>query len=694
MHNKIHSFVLEGRVCLDTLTASQQEKLDTYSLQNVCHALMGKSKLDISPNDMFRAYRFEVSGKPTDEDIIDLMDEPGNSDEDGAGTGVSERVKRLSNKVVYYCVKDSDLVADLSKRFHLWLTMMEYSTCFGVTPYQSLACGQQARCLSIVYVLASTQGYVLDHPSSLPSYDSSLVGGRVVPTTPGMYDFILCLDYNSLYPSIIQEKNICHTTYIPPSRWHAFKEGEYNAIQEATNEGNEEFRFSTKQRGIIPELCENLVTARRLAKKKMNESPKGSSLHTSMDGRQKALKITANSMYGLMGAKEAGALKLVAGSRSITCRGRELQQQLAQALTKEFDVVEVYGDTDSSMVTGRGNLAIQSGASQLETDGMIIANSTEAISLGKKMEDFINGTDDVPGVFRRPIRVELEKVMKMLVVHRKMYAYLEYSPSEAYRDERGKQVTSSQELHKSNTLPESVEYRATETDISRDMFDPLLYTKDGQGKPLVTTKGLLTVRRDACNACKDAFSTVLNLVLSNYKSYELLSQVSKRLRKFLTQSTMADFVKTVQVAGNYKSHTCPNNVFKRNMLKRGTKIEARSRVAYVIAITKEERESNRAVAVGDKMLLTKYYDPSEHQIDTLHYLRSGLKKSLDQVVPLGAPRFCTPVKACGLGQLILNRPVECILKLVQMKNGGTDLCGISMYNSLIEKQWSDLGTDR
>lgn len=39
--NKIHSFVMEGRVSLDTLAASKERKLSTYTLQNVCSTLNG-----------------------------------------------------------------------------------------------------------------------------------------------------------------------------------------------------------------------------------------------------------------------------------------------------------------------------------------------------------------------------------------------------------------------------------------------------------------------------------------------------------------------------------------------------------------------------------------------------------------------------------------------------------------------------
>lgn len=152
---------------------------------------------------------------------------------------------------------------DLFGVLNTWTTLMEYSRCFGVTPYESLACGQQARCLAIVYVKASNLGYVLDHPSTTSQESGSFVGGRVVEPVPGVYDFVMCHDFNSLYPSIIQEMNICHTTYIPPDRWADFSRGQYASIKETDVEGGAEFRFSTKRQGIIPQLCEYLVKERK-----------------------------------------------------------------------------------------------------------------------------------------------------------------------------------------------------------------------------------------------------------------------------------------------------------------------------------------------------------------------------------------------------------------------------------------------
>lgn len=643
--NKIHSFVMEGRVVLDTLPASKERKMDTYTLQNLCSTLMGKSKLDVTAKDMFKAYRLAILCEPTDEDALDMA----TCDDE------AEHCRSLYDRVIYYCVKDSDLVLDLFECLNTWTAVMEYAKCFGVTPYESLACGEQARCLSIVYVMASNMGYVLDHPQSLQLDVEPFVGGRVVTPVPGVYDYVMCFDFNSLYPSIIQEKNICHTTYIPKSRWGEFAEGEYVALVEREDEGGGEFRFSTRNKGIIPNLCEFLVRERKAVKRQMAEISPSASKETKhlvvcLDCRQKALKITANSMYGLMGA-DVGALKLLEGSRSITCRGRALQRELSTALRDEFDTVEIYGDTDSSMVTGRGNVRMLNGSAAGE--GLLLRNPRQAFALGRDMERYLNGSEGTSGYFRYPIRVEMEKVMKMLVAQKKMYAYMEYSNVDG---------------------------------------DSNLFMCDSTGEPRLTSKGLLSARRDSCSLCKRTFEATVKKVFADVKGHRLLLEVASMLRKFLLSNEVSDFIKTVEIAGQYSSKTCANSVFKNNMLRLGTKIDPKSRVSYVLIVTDKERNGGHE-SVGNKMLLVEHFDDTLHVIDKLQYLSSGLKSSLDTLVATWAHTFQRTLLVPTLGNISLNRPIDSVIKLVTRANSTWDVAGIDLYETLVKKEAARMRAD-
>ena len=116
-------------------------------------------------------------------------------------------------------------------------------------------------------------------------------GGLVLDPKRGFYDkYVLLMDFNSLYPSIIQEFNICFTTI--------------DRKMDEKNEGDEEvlpdLPDSSLAAGILPTEIRKLVDSRREVKKLMKGNV-STELMQQYDIRQKALKLTANSMYGCLG---------------------------------------------------------------------------------------------------------------------------------------------------------------------------------------------------------------------------------------------------------------------------------------------------------------------------------------------------------------------------------------------------------
>ncbi|KAF9302281.1 DNA-directed DNA polymerase alpha catalytic subunit pol1 [Mortierella antarctica] len=158
-------------------------------------------------------------------------------------------------------------------------------------------------------------------------------GGLVLEPKKGFYDtYVLLLDFNSLYPSIIQEYNICFTTV------------KYD--KETDNDNLPEYPEEGLPVGILPRLLENLVSRRREVKKLMKGAT--GAKYAEYDIRQKGLKLTANSMYGCLGAAYSRfyAKQL---AMLITSRGREILQNTVDLATESgLDVI--YGDTDSIMI--------------------------------------------------------------------------------------------------------------------------------------------------------------------------------------------------------------------------------------------------------------------------------------------------------------------------------------------------------
>jgi len=75
-----------------------------------------------------------------------------------------------------------------------------------------------------------------------------------------------------------------------------------------------------------------------------------------LDAKQLAIKVSANSAYGILGAKK-GFIPLIPGAASVTAMGRRLITMAIDKILKEWPDSElVYGDTDSCMMKFLGNL--------------------------------------------------------------------------------------------------------------------------------------------------------------------------------------------------------------------------------------------------------------------------------------------------------------------------------------------------
>jgi len=172
-------------------------------------------------------------------------------------------------------------------------------------------------------------------------------GGLVLEPQVGLYDdFVMMLDFNSLYPSVIQEYNICFTTVERPNEDQVAKFNSEAELLAATDAPD-----SSAGEGVLPLVLRRLVESRRQVKSEIKSTKDPRRLQR-LDIRQKALKLTANSMYGCLGfqfsrfhARPLAAL--------VTLRGREALESTIAIVKHELVLDVVYGDTDSVFVNSK-----------------------------------------------------------------------------------------------------------------------------------------------------------------------------------------------------------------------------------------------------------------------------------------------------------------------------------------------------
>jgi DNA polymerase delta subunit 1 len=135
-----------------------------------------------------------------------------------------------------------------------------------------------------------------------------------------------------------------------------------------------------------------------------------------LNGRQLALKVSANSVYGLTGAT-VGKLPCLAVASSTTSYGRQMIEKTKEEVESRYTIANgyshdaqvIYGDTDSVMVKFGPN------------------------DLAKCMELGNEAALHVSEKFIKPIKLEFEKVyFPYLLINKKRYAGLYWTNTEKY----------------------------------------------------------------------------------------------------------------------------------------------------------------------------------------------------------------------------------------------------------------------
>uniref|UniRef100_A0A7N6A3U1 DNA polymerase delta catalytic subunit n=1 Tax=Anabas testudineus TaxID=64144 RepID=A0A7N6A3U1_ANATE len=253
---------MEGRVQFDLLQVLLRDyKLRSYTLNAVSFHFLQEQKEDVQHSI-----------------ITDLQN--GN-----------EQTRR---RLAVYCLKDAYLPLRLLQKLMCVINYMEMARVTGVPLTYLLSRGQQIKVVSQLLRQAMKQDLVM--PVVKTEGGEDYTGATVIEPEKGYYSVpIATLDFSSLYPSIMMAHNLCYTTLL--------QKGSVEKLGWACLFNNcDLFVKSTVRKGLLPEILENLLSARKRAKTELKKETDPFKKQV-LDGRQLALKISANSVYGFTGAQ-------------------------------------------------------------------------------------------------------------------------------------------------------------------------------------------------------------------------------------------------------------------------------------------------------------------------------------------------------------------------------------------------------
>jgi DNA polymerase elongation subunit (family B) len=206
--------------------------------------------------------------------------------------------------VAKYCIKDCKLVNLLIDKLNIITNNIEMSNVCYVPMSFLFTRGQTIKLFSLCLKAFRDEGYlfpVIKKPDEKqPSFEGAIV---FEPESTIEYEGLAVNDYASLYPSTIIEMNMSIETKVKNEKYDSLPNIIYHNAKFRDNDGNIQYRrFAQKDKmGVIPSILSNLLKERAIVKKQM-KNEKNAFTEKILDGKQLALKVTANSLYGALGA--------------------------------------------------------------------------------------------------------------------------------------------------------------------------------------------------------------------------------------------------------------------------------------------------------------------------------------------------------------------------------------------------------
>jgi DNA polymerase elongation subunit (family B) len=534
--------------------------------------------------------------------------------------------------IAKYCIQDCKLVQYLFNKVDVVTDLVEMAKLCSVPMSFLIFRGQGIKLTSYVAKKCREKG-VLMPVNDKGSKDEGYEGAIVLQPKCGLYlDDPVCVgDFASLYPSSMLSENLCPSSKVWTKTYDlagnlVLETGEKNLEGNYIYDNLSEYeyvdiRFDTykwirkttkakfskiksgyklcrfaqpltidgkEEKAIMPAILQELLKARKDTRKMIPSTP-DEFMKNVLEKRQLAYKVTANSLYGILGAKtstfyepDIAASTTATGRLLLTFAKRVVEECYTNVnIETKYGIVNtnaeyVYGDTDS--VFFKFNLTDK------ETGEKILGEKALELSIEIAQE----ACHQVSKVLKQPHDFEYEKTfMPFCLLSKKRYVSIKY-----------------------------------ELDCTKGKRNEM---------------GIVLKRRDNAPIVKDIYGGVIDILMKDKNIQKAIDYVHKCLQDLVDGNVPIDkLIITKSLRSFYKN---PQGVAHKVLADRiaqrepGNKPTSGDRIPFVYIVTKAPAKGKK-VLQGDRIETPTFIKENNLQIDYSFYITNQIMKPLLQLFGL------------------------------------------------------------
>src|SRR6266480_2174850 len=198
---------------------------------------------------------------------------------------IDEEWEADRDKVIRYCIQDAELslrILERVRRIEKTLDLAAVSK----LPLEDVLHGRTSNLIDSILIRAADRAKVAVPMMKMRGGRvEQIEGGYVHSLQPGLYEWVISLDFRAMYPSLIIENNICFTTVSPNG-----------TIASPTGA---KFLAADVKKGLLPVILANLMKDRQDVRSRM-KAETDPQMKDFYEGLQAAIKILMNAFYGVL----------------------------------------------------------------------------------------------------------------------------------------------------------------------------------------------------------------------------------------------------------------------------------------------------------------------------------------------------------------------------------------------------------